>query len=542
MNLVFNGGKLLFLPWIEITGPLYLRNGNLLEITKPLKLENLRKQDMSQNTHIDFQILLLLQHLSDQQRRIAPEFLRPMYLQMQGTSNSAFTWACSNGLLSEVHATNLARKYQAYLDESAGDADQAMGQLLACTPQLRDSTMEFSRFLDQSDPMATEFESPNESTQQPGDPNATLEHAKRVEPQSSTVVQNGQGKSATQPERLSGAGQSKGRYLPLRFHAQGGLGEIHIAQDEELNREVALKEIRSEYVDDLPSRDRFVIEGEVTGRLEHPGIVPVYGMGTDASGRPFYAMRFIKGQTLSECIREYHGLGVDEELGQKSNRARSKSRDIEFQSLLRQFMSICRTMDYAHSRGVLHRDLKPDNIMLGRYEETLILDWGLAKIIQRKGSLKDAPDTTDAEKSLHPGKGSDPNQTARGSVAGTLLYMSPEQALGWHDRLAPTADVFSLGAILFELLTGRNLYVARTVETAQKKAVECIPESPREVRPDIAKSLAAICPESYRQRTSRSLSNGRGFSRRHCSTPGGPTCDGQKRQHGGALRALGAEE
>src|SRR5262249_28211138 len=153
------------------------------------------------------------------------------------------------------------------------------------------------------------------------------------------------------------------RYQVLRPHGKGGLGEVFVALDQELRREVALKEIRSEHADDPPSRGRFVREAEITGKLEHPGIVPVHGLGTYGDGRPFYAMRFIQGETLKEAIRKYHA-------GEGSWTLRG---------LLTRFVAVCNTIAYAHSRGVLHRDLKPANVMLGRYGETLIVDWGLAK-------------------------------------------------------------------------------------------------------------------------------------------------------------------
>ena len=136
------------------------------------------------------------------------------------------------------------------------------------------------------------------------------------------------------------------------------------------------KQIKSESADDPDSRARFLLEAEVTGRLEHPGIVPVYGLGFDDQGRPYYAMRFVRGITLDEAIATFHKADA---AGGRDPRERT----LELRQLLGRFVSVCHTMAYAHSRGVLHRDLKPANVLLGPYNETLIVDWGLAKVLGR---------------------------------------------------------------------------------------------------------------------------------------------------------------
>ena len=162
----------------------------------------------------------------------------------------------------------------------------------------------------------------------------------------------------------------------MHAHARGGIGVVSVAFDAELQREVALKQIKSESADDPDSRARFLLEAEVTGRLEHPGIVPVYGLGFDGQGRPYYAMRFVRGITLDEAIATFHKA---DSAGGRDPRERT----LELRQLLGRFVSVCHTMAYAHSRGVLHRDLKPANVLLGPYNETLIVDWGLAKVLGR---------------------------------------------------------------------------------------------------------------------------------------------------------------
>src|SRR5207253_755151 len=163
---------------------------------------------------------------------------------------------------------------------------------------------------------------------------------------------------------------------------EGGLGKVSVARDEELHREVALKEIKDHHADNPDSRARFLLEAEVTGGLEHPGIVPVYGLGSYADGRPFYAMRFIKGDSLKEAIERFHRA---EKSGSDPG-----ERALELRKLLGRFLDVCNAIAYAHSRAVLHRDLKPGNIMLGQYGETLVVDWGLAKPLDRLEPVADS--------------------------------------------------------------------------------------------------------------------------------------------------------
>ena len=224
--------------------------------------------------------------------------------------------------------------------------------------------------------------------------------------------------------------------------AQGGLGVVFLARDREIDRTVALKQIKSQWADDEDSRARFLLEARVTGRLEHPGVVPVYALGTDDTGRPYYAMRLIRGESLLEVIDRFHRVRGGAPTGAK--------RMSELRKLLQRFLDVCNAVDYAHSKGVLHRDLKPSNIMLGKYGETLVVDWGLAKVI---GSDEDVALTTRMAPSL--AGQADAISTRMGAAIGTPAYMSPEQAAGRNDELGPATDVYSLGATLYHLLTGR---------------------------------------------------------------------------------------
>lgn len=183
------------------------------------------------------------------------------------------------------------------------------------------------------------------------------------------------------------------RFRIIRPHAKGGLGEVFLAKDQELNREVALKEILPKHAVDQDTRGRFMLEAEITGGLEHPGIVPVYGLGTYDDGRPYYAMRFIQGDSLKEAISAYHDKPNPDE----------GERNVVFRNLLKRFVDVCNAIGYAHSRGVLHRDLKPGNIMIGKYGETLVVDWGLAKPIGDTSAEKGGRPAGDGEeKTIQP--------------------------------------------------------------------------------------------------------------------------------------------
>jgi serine/threonine-protein kinase len=244
-----------------------------------------------------------------------------------------------------------------------------------------------------------------------------------------------------------GAATSAGtRFRILRPHARGGLGEVSVALDTELHRDVALKEIQDRYADDPRHRARFEFEAEITGGLEHPGIVPVYGLGHTPDGRPFYAMRFIKGNSLKEAIRRFH------EAEHLPGRDPSRS-TLELRELLGRFMDVCDAVAYAHSRRVLHRDLKPGNIMLGKYGETLVVDWGLAKALDQ---VEPEPESSieRSELPLKPASGSALEPTLAGSAVGTPAYMSPEQVDGRVGDPGVRSDVYCLGATLYHLLTG----------------------------------------------------------------------------------------
>jgi serine/threonine-protein kinase len=280
------------------------------------------------------------------------------------------------------------------------------------------------------------------------------------------------------PSRRDSA-TARAEFHDLRIHAAGALGQIFTARDGGLNRDVALKCIRPERADDPDSRRRFLQEAEVTGRLDHPGVVPIYALGSDPGGAPCYAMRLVRGRTLQEAIDDFHAAD-------RAGRDPSE-RSMALRDLLDRFVSICETMGYAHSRGVLHRDLKPRNVMLGMFGETLVVDWGLAKAIgpaegPREGGLALLPADVTA------GSG-----TPTVGTVGTLGYMSPEQGEGRWDVVGPASDIFSLGAILYAILAGRAPYQGRTVDEILQKVRRCEFRTPRQVKPGVPRPLEAIC-------------------------------------------------
>lgn len=260
------------------------------------------------------------------------------------------------------------------------------------------------------------------------------------------------------------------RFQFLREHAEGGLGRVCVARDRELNREVALKEIKPSYADDPAARARFVLEAEVTGGLEHPGIVPVYGLGAYADGRPYYAMRFIRGDSLKTAIEDfYQRYAPPHHASDEPVRLPSAAfQGLEFRQLLSSFSAVCQAVAYAHARGVLHRDLKPANIMLGNYGETLVVDWGLAKATGKADPALDASQQPlTAASSGETSLGS--AETLMGSTIGTLGYMSPEQADGRVDLFGPGTDIYLLGATLYHLLTGQPPHrLAGKVQSLQR--------------------------------------------------------------------------
>jgi len=249
--------------------------------------------------------------------------------------------------------------------------------------------------------------------------------------------------------------QGRAKYQLAGEIARGGMGVILKGHDTDLGRDVAFKVLDKELARNPAVVQRFVEEAQIGGQLQHPGIVPVYELGLMADESPYFTMKLVKGRTLAALF------------AQRKTPADNRGR------LLAIFESVCQTMAYAHSKGVVHRDLKPANIMVGAFGEVQVVDWGLAKVLHRGG----VADERRAKESLHTiietvrsGPGSTGSDSMVGSVMGTPAYMAPEQAQGEVEKLDERADVFSLGAILCELLSGRPPYEDVEGESTVSKA------------------------------------------------------------------------
>jgi serine/threonine protein kinase len=352
--------------------------------------------------------------------------------------------------------------------------------------------------------------------------------------------------------------ESRERYTLTHLHAKGGMGRVWLARDASLGREIALKELRPDQAQNSIVYSRFLYEAKVTAQLEHPGIVPVYELGGGDS--PYYTMRFVKGRTLSEAIRAFH-----------KKRAVGQSDTIEQVELLTAFIGVCHAVAYAHSRGVIHRDLKGQNIVLGNFGEVMVLDWGLAKRVgsdqqasgnepeaefspnrlgshpaavnagavtpaaARSGGQNGVSHTLCGSSNLGSGpvlnsgtdgnshnqptpgsagsgnrrpgsgwrtnreSGAGPEGTIQGQLLGTPAYMAPEQAQGHHDLIDERTDVYGLGAILYEILTGRPPFIAPKTSEIIRKVCQEAPALPRQIVEAVPPGLEAVCLKALRK-------------------------------------------
>lgn len=356
------------------------------------------------------------------------------------------------------------------------------------------------------------------------------------------------------------------RYVLLDNFAHGGLGNLWRAEDKAIRREVAFKELLPRALKNPVHVERFVEEAQITGQLEHPGIIPIYDVGFQENGTPYYAMKLVRGGNMEVAIEAMHKLPSG-----------SPERQLAFNRLLRQFIAVCQAVGFAHDKGVLHRDLKPLNVMLGEFGETLVLDWGLAKLVDLIGEQMissdrssrttpngepfvddgesevatimtdpstntgatrepdsrfphNSPDleatqavtarwpaeknpgppksgprnagnntfnattaTATGQRRIQTGMRSAGSATIMGQVMGTPAYMSPEQALGQIDELDSRTDIYSLGGILYKLLSNQQPVGRGRVQEVLDKVILGLIPPPRTIDPTIPKPLEAIC-------------------------------------------------
>jgi eukaryotic-like serine/threonine-protein kinase len=266
---------------------------------------------------------------------------------------------------------------------------------------------------------------------------------------------------------------SSTRYTVVKELGRGGMGTVYLAEDRELKRLVAIKVLNTaDLTDDFGNR--MVREAQIIARLEHPGIVPVHDVGTLPDGRIYYAMKFVRGSRLDEYAAQGASL----------------------RDRLRKFQAVCDAVAFAHAHGVIHRDLKPQNIMIGSFGEVLVLDWGVAKICSPQIDA-------DVRRSISVDlRESAADQTLAGTVIGTRDYMSPEQARGEIDQLDERADIYSLGAVLEFLLKDRPR-VSKAAAAIRAKAMAPSKESryatASELSADIGRFLDAEPVSAYRE-------------------------------------------
>ena len=237
--------------------------------------------------------------------------------------------------------------------------------------------------------------------------------------------------------------------------ARGGMGAVLRGRDGDISRDLAVKVLLDKHRDDPELIRRFIEEAQIAGQLQHPGIVPIYELGAFADRRPYFTMKLVKGRTLADLLDARPDPAADQPL------------------LLGMFLQVCQAVAYAHARGVIHRDLKPSNVMVGSFGEVQVMDWGLAKVRPRAGDGEDAASAPfeDQETIIATARsGSDSDLSRAGSVMGTPAYMAPEQARGEIDNVDERADVFALGAILCEVITGRPAFTGRSSAEIQDKA------------------------------------------------------------------------
>lgn len=285
----------------------------------------------------------------------------------------------------------------------------------------------------------------------------------------------------------------QGRYVTGKLIGKGASGEVHRAKDRALNRQVAIKTLRDELSEKSGMVTRFVREARVIAQLEHPAIVPVHDLGQLPDGRWFITMKEIHGKTLRKQVDDLHAARADGPFVPLPD-------GWSLRRLVDAFRTVCSALDFAHSKGVIHRDVKPDNIMIGSFGEVLLVDWGLAKVLHRNTTAEESTSLADEtmDDDSEPGSAwfeERSTRTRHGVVVGTPAYMSPEQARGESDQIGPASDIWSLGGVLYTILYGKPPYRGRAKDVLRKVA-RTEPDPVDD--PHVPEALAEICRRAMR--------------------------------------------
>ena len=272
-------------------------------------------------------------------------------------------------------------------------------------------------------------------------------------------------------------------YIPQETIGRGGMGEIVLCVEQNTRREVAMKRMLPTAAKHPRQRARFVAEAQVTAQLEHPNIVPVHELGRDAHGAIYFTMKLVKGRSLGEILTA----------------AREGEESHSLVELMQIFLKICDGVAFAHSRGVVHRDLKPANIMVGDFGEVLVMDWGISRILSRDEGTDKATVNSDGQDTEMPAL-----HAATGAAMGSPSYMPPEQATGQIEKIDHRSDIYSLGAILYAILTLHRPVTGKTADSIMNKVVRGDIRPPEQRTPDrdIPRELSAVamkCLSKYRR-------------------------------------------
>ena len=306
---------------------------------------------------------------------------------------------------------------------------------------------------------------------------------KEFQPTMTVIEPIGLSEASPTSSGIWNSGSTQERYRLAEETGHGGLGQVWVAHDLDLNRRVALKTIKPKFALDEEIVSRFVREAQITGQLEHPNVIRVYELSRGVGDRrPYFSMQLIRDKrTLKTAIQEYH----------EARRA-GTANPVDFGALLSAFVAICQAIGYAHSRGVLHRDIKPQNVMLGRYGEAIVIDWGLAKFeVQTESNLTLSQIDVTEQGQLE--------ETKSGQVLGTPAYLPPEQASGKLELVDSRSDIYGLGSILFEILVGRPPHQhkkSKGITELLKEIVENPSPVARRIDPSVPAALDAVCSKA----------------------------------------------